>query len=282
MKGFYKKLCETSTNWCHMYPNVGLPNAMGGYDVNALEEIKRTCLCVSFSTGLSSFSFSFRGLKSLRDAMHTIFLQHAIPKGLNLSIINPGGLPRLRTLVISPKTHQLAEEVILNKSEDGNHVERFLENAEQVRKPSAPAPAGPVMKMEKSTAEQQSTFLRSLKDYEAEHVQPKPRCQAVDPCRVDEPQKTQKVAQKIIEGKTPAPTEVSARVLDGQQHHISSPSWRCSTTSRSSMKWTTRQGVQARCKRPGMCAEFRAATAGRELQDRPRQRRGLWAATSAS
>ena len=90
------------------------------------------------------------------------------------------GLPRYED--IDPKTHQLAQEVILNKSEDGNHVERFLEYAEQVRKPPAPASAGPVMKMEKTTAEQHSTFLRSLKDCEAEHVQPKPGCQAVDPC----------------------------------------------------------------------------------------------------
>jgi 5-methyltetrahydrofolate--homocysteine methyltransferase len=60
--------------------------------INAVEEIKRTCPCVSFSGGLSNLSFSFRGLNSLRDAMHSIFLYHAVPKGLNMSIVNPGGL----------------------------------------------------------------------------------------------------------------------------------------------------------------------------------------------
>ncbi|CAE7027101.1 mtr [Symbiodinium natans] len=177
--------------------------------INAVAEIKRTCPCVSFSGGLSNLSFSFRGLNSLRDAMHTVFLHYAIPKGLNMSIVNPGGLPRYED--IDPKTRTLAEEVILNKSEDGNHVERFLDYAEQVKKPPAPAPAGPVLKIEKSSPEQQSAFLRSLKDTvscEAEHVQPKPGCKLVDPCRVEGAQETQKVAQKIIEGKTPTPTEV--------------------------------------------------------------------------
>ena len=189
----------------------GLPehNSYGIDFINAVAEIKRTCPCVSFSGGLSNLSFSFRGLNSLRDAMHSVFLYHAVPKGLNMSIVNPGGLPRYED--IEPKTRALAEEVILNKSADGNHVERFLEYAEQVKKPPAPAPAGPVLKIEKSTAEQQSAFLRSLKETvscEAEHVQPKSGCKLVDPCRVEGPQETQKVAQKIIECKTPTPTEV--------------------------------------------------------------------------
>ena len=134
----------------------------------------------------------------------------------------------------------------------GNHVERFLEYAEKVKNPPA-APAGPVLKIEKSTAEQQflverfgmpgafwicffwggghdflgeygmfllrfksthqlrSEFLRSLKETvkcEADHIKPLPGCARVDPCRVEGPQETQKVAQKIIEGKTPTPTEV--------------------------------------------------------------------------
>ena len=113
---------------------------------NAVEEIKRTCQCIFFSGGLSNLSFSFRGLNSLRDAMHTIFLQHAIPKGLNLSIINPGHWCE----DMDPKTRHLAEDVILNKSKDGK-CNRFLEYAEEVRKLPAPAPAGPVIKAEKST-----------------------------------------------------------------------------------------------------------------------------------
>eukprot|EP00439_Symbiodinium_sp_Y106_P018299 s11694_g2.t1 len=62
-----------------------------------------------------------------------------------------------------------------------------------------------------STPEQQIESLRSQKcevECTAEHVQPKAGCKVVDPCRVEGPQETQKVAQKIIECKTPTPTEV--------------------------------------------------------------------------
>jgi len=71
----------------------GLPehNNYGLDFIKAVEEIKRTCPCVSFSGGLSNLSFSFRGLNTLRDAMHSVFLYHAVPKGLNMSIVNPGG-----------------------------------------------------------------------------------------------------------------------------------------------------------------------------------------------
>ncbi|CAE8694917.1 unnamed protein product, partial [Polarella glacialis] len=108
--------------------------------INAVAEIKRTCPCVSFSGGLSNLSFSFRGLNSLRDVMHSVFLYHAVPKGLNMSIVNPGGLPRYCD--IDEHSRKLAEEVILNNSADGKHVERFLEYAEKAKNPPAAAAGG--------------------------------------------------------------------------------------------------------------------------------------------
>merc|ERR1719203_1984709 len=65
--------------------------------------------------------------------MHSVFLYHAIPYGLNMSIVNPGSLPRYAD--IDERTRGLCEEVILNKSADGKHVERFLEFAESVKSP---------------------------------------------------------------------------------------------------------------------------------------------------
>merc|ERR1719223_117107 len=120
----------------------GLPEHNGyGIDfINAVAEIKRTCPCVSFSGGLSNLSFSFRGLNSVRDAMHSVFLYHAVPQGLNMSIVNPGGLPRYED--IDENTRKLCSEVILNKSDDGKHVERFLEFAERVKNPPKAAPGG--------------------------------------------------------------------------------------------------------------------------------------------
>jgi 5-methyltetrahydrofolate--homocysteine methyltransferase len=65
--------------------------------------------------------------------MHSVFLYHAVPKGLNMSIVNPGSLPRYAD--IDANTRKLCEEVILNKSPDGNHVDRFLQFAETVKNP---------------------------------------------------------------------------------------------------------------------------------------------------
>merc|ERR1719223_1984300 len=138
----------------------GLPehNSYGIDFIKAVEEIKRTCPCVSFSGGLSNLSFSFRGLNSVRDAMHSVFLHHAVPRGLNMSIVNPGGLPRYED--IDTTTRKLCEEVILNESADGNHVERFLEFAQEVRMPPpAPAPvAQAVLKINKSSPDEQKDF----------------------------------------------------------------------------------------------------------------------------
>eukprot|EP00959_Pyramimonas_sp_CCMP1952_P326217 6828388-Pyramimonas_sp.AAC.1 len=50
-----------------------------------------------------------------------------------MSIVNPGALPRYTD--IDPKARALLEEVVLNKSADGKHVERFLEFAELVKNP---------------------------------------------------------------------------------------------------------------------------------------------------
>ena len=86
-----------------------------------------------------------------------------------------------------------------------------MEYAEEVKRPPAPAAAGPVLKIEKSSLAQQIEFLRSLKgtvSCDAEHVKPEPGCEALDVCRLEGPQETQKVAEKIIAGKTPTPTEV--------------------------------------------------------------------------
>jgi 5-methyltetrahydrofolate--homocysteine methyltransferase len=120
----------------------GLPEH-NGYAVDFIEavaELKRRCPCVSFSGGLSNLSFSFRGLNAFRDAMHSIFLYHAVPKGLNMSIVNPGGLPRYCD--IDEQSRKMFEEVILNTSADGKHVERFLEFAEQVKNPPKAATGG--------------------------------------------------------------------------------------------------------------------------------------------
>jgi len=86
---------------------------------------------VHLSGGLSNLSFSFKGLNILREAMHSVFLFHAIQYGMDMGIVNAGMLPVYDD--IDPLMKSLIEDVILNKSEDGKHVERLLEYAEKLK-----------------------------------------------------------------------------------------------------------------------------------------------------
>jgi 5-methyltetrahydrofolate--homocysteine methyltransferase len=102
------------------------------YAVNFIESIKvikKECPGVHFSGGLSNLSFGFRGLNELRDAMHSVFLFHAIKNGMDMGIVNAGAIPIYET--IEPKLRTLLDELILNKSEKMDHVERVITYAEE-------------------------------------------------------------------------------------------------------------------------------------------------------
>eukprot|EP00392_Amoebophrya_sp_AT5.2_P004952 g4961.t1 len=119
-------------------------NAYGLDFLNAVGTLKQMHPAVSFSGGLSNLSFSFRGLNELRESMHAVFLYHGIPRGLNMSIVNAGALPIYTD--IETNLRKQCEEVILNKSEDGNHVERFLQLAEETKARLAAEKAGTAVK----------------------------------------------------------------------------------------------------------------------------------------
>jgi 5-methyltetrahydrofolate--homocysteine methyltransferase len=61
--------------------------------ISATRDIKRLCPGVRISGGLSNLSFSFRGLNTIRESMHSVFLYHAIKAGLDMAIVNAGALP---------------------------------------------------------------------------------------------------------------------------------------------------------------------------------------------
>lgn len=66
------------------------------YAVNFIEAatiVRKECQHSHISGGLSNLSFSFRGLEELREAFHSVFLYHAINKGMNMGIVNAGKLP---------------------------------------------------------------------------------------------------------------------------------------------------------------------------------------------
>jgi len=100
--------------------------------IEAAKAIKAKMPKVHISGGLSNLSFSFRGLNQLREEMHSVFLYYAIKAGMDMGIVNAGKLPLYDD--IKPETRQLIEEVVLNKSEDGEHVQRLIDFAESERK----------------------------------------------------------------------------------------------------------------------------------------------------
>jgi 5-methyltetrahydrofolate--homocysteine methyltransferase len=97
--------------------------------IEALREIKRRCPHVHFSGGLSNLSFSFRGNEPVRRAMHSVFLYHAIPAGLDMAIVNAGQLDVYDA--IDPELREACEDVILDRRPDS--TERLITLAERFR-----------------------------------------------------------------------------------------------------------------------------------------------------
>ncbi len=97
--------------------------------IEAVKVIRARCPHVHFSGGLSNLSFSFRGNEPVRRAMHSIFLYHAIPAGLDMAIVNAGQLDVYDT--IDPELRVACEDVILNRDEGA--TERLVTLAEKFR-----------------------------------------------------------------------------------------------------------------------------------------------------
>ncbi len=97
--------------------------------IEACREIKKRCPHVHISGGLSNLSFSFRGNEPVRRAMHSIFLYHAIPAGMDMAIVNAGQLDIYDT--IDPALRTACEDVILNRDPDAG--ERLVTLAESYR-----------------------------------------------------------------------------------------------------------------------------------------------------
>ncbi|WP_290496875.1 methionine synthase [Hyphomonas sp. UBA4494] len=94
--------------------------------IEATREIRKTCPGCHISGGLSNVSFSFRGNEPVRRAMHSVFLYHAIPAGMDMGIVNAGQLDIYDD--IEADLRERVEDVILNRREDA--TERLIEIAE--------------------------------------------------------------------------------------------------------------------------------------------------------
>jgi len=97
--------------------------------IEAVRLVKQRCPGSLTSGGLSNVSFAFRGNDAVREAMHAVFLYHAIRAGLDMAIVNAGQLAIYDE--IDPELRERVEDVILNRRPDA--TERLLEVAARYR-----------------------------------------------------------------------------------------------------------------------------------------------------
>jgi 5-methyltetrahydrofolate--homocysteine methyltransferase len=100
--------------------------------IEATREIKKRMPLTKVSGGVSNVSFSFRGNDHVREAIHSVFLFHAIKAGMGMGIVNAGQLVVYDE--IEPTLRQLCEDVLLNKNNDNNEAtEKLIIHAESVK-----------------------------------------------------------------------------------------------------------------------------------------------------
>lgn len=97
--------------------------------IDATEQIKARCPGVKISGGVSNVSFSFRGNNLVREAMHSVFLYHAIQKGMDMGIVNAGMMEIYDEIPV--ELRDLIEDVIFNRRDDS--TDRLISYAENVR-----------------------------------------------------------------------------------------------------------------------------------------------------
>ncbi len=97
--------------------------------IRACRDIKQEFPLIKVSGGVSNLSFSFRGNNTVREAMHSVFLYHAIAAGMDMGIVNAGMLQVYSE--IEPELLSLVEDVILARREDA--AERLIEYAQHMQ-----------------------------------------------------------------------------------------------------------------------------------------------------
>jgi 5-methyltetrahydrofolate--homocysteine methyltransferase len=97
--------------------------------LDAVKYIRENLPHAHISGGISNLSFSFRGNEGVREAMHCVFLYHAIKLGMDMGIVNAGQLAVYDTL--NPELRELCEDVVLNRRPDS--TERLLDAAQRFK-----------------------------------------------------------------------------------------------------------------------------------------------------
>ncbi|MGA2493284.1 MAG: methionine synthase [Roseiarcus sp.] len=104
-------------------------NGYGVAFIEATRQIRAQLPHVHISGGVSNLSFSFRGNEPVREAMHAVFLYHAIQAGMDMGIVNAGQLAVYET--IDAELREACEDAVLNRRADA--TERLLAIAERYR-----------------------------------------------------------------------------------------------------------------------------------------------------
>jgi 5-methyltetrahydrofolate--homocysteine methyltransferase len=97
--------------------------------INAIRWIKQNLPGAKVSGGVSNVSFSFRGNDPVREAIHTVFLYHAVQAGMDMGIVNAGMVGVYDE--VEPQLRERAEDVVLNRRPDAG--ERLVEIAESAK-----------------------------------------------------------------------------------------------------------------------------------------------------
>ncbi len=104
--------------------------------IDSVKAIKEAMPLCKISGGISNVSFSFRGNNTVREALHSVFLYHAIKNGMDMGIVNPGQLAIYEEL--PEDLRKAAEDVILNRHPDA--AEKLIEIAGNYQKDAGDAP----------------------------------------------------------------------------------------------------------------------------------------------
>ena len=145
--------------------------------INATKWIKENLPYAKVSGGVSNLSFSFRGNNTIREAMHSVFLYHAIEAGMDMGIVNPGMIQIYDDI---PKDLlKLVEDVVLNKHK--NSAEKLLEKADYYKQGNTKVQTNKNLWREKSLNEKLSyALVKGITEYleedleEAVNAYPKP------------------------------------------------------------------------------------------------------------
>lgn len=122
--------------------------------IEATKTIRETLPHAHISGGVSNLSFSFRGNEKVREAMHSVFLYHAIKVGMDMGIVNAGQLGSYDDL--DPELRELCEDVVLNRRKDS--TERLLDAAPRFKGDGSVAVSGKDMAWRENPVEKRLEY----------------------------------------------------------------------------------------------------------------------------